>query len=347
MTYFSEPISASAETRKNYRDGIQALIRRRAEELETLRHQKLTPRDMKAIQPMYREKLKKMLGWPLTGPVLDPDPRITRVHVADEEGVAIDRITLEILDGVPMTALLFTPTDLAEGEKIPGVLCQHGGAGTPELISGLWGDTHNYNQMLRRVLEKRVVVIAPQLLLWRHPEEEQEFMPPFDRPRTDAALRQLGGTLTALEIYGLQRMIDYLAALPQVDESRLGMVGLSYGGFYTLLTAAIDTRLKAAVSSCSFNSHACGTIPDWCFQDAALKLMNGETAALVAPRALAIEVGKADELFDYKEAIREAENIPAFFEAFGAADKLLFRVFDGPHEFSNDPDSLEFFFKHL
>ena len=35
MTYFSEPISASAETRKAYRDGIQALIRRRAEELET------------------------------------------------------------------------------------------------------------------------------------------------------------------------------------------------------------------------------------------------------------------------------------------------------------------------
>lgn len=347
MSIFQEPLSASAETRKAYRDGIQALIRRRAEELEAIRRKEVTPAHMKAIQPMYREKLKKMLGWPLTGPVLDTDPRITRVHVADEEGVAIDRITLEILDGVPMTALLFTPTDLAEGETLPGVLCQHGGAGTPELISGLWGDTHNYNQMLRRVLEKRVVVIAPQLLLWRHPEKEQEFMPPFDRPRTDAALRQLGGTLTALEIYGLQRMIDYLAALPQVDESRLGMVGLSYGGFYTLLTAAIDTRLKAAVSSCSFNSHAYGTICDWCFQDAALKLMNAETAALVAPRALAIEVGEKDELFDAGEARREAQIVPAFFEAFDAGDKFLFHVFDGPHEFDKGPKSLDFFFNNL
>ncbi|MBQ2750536.1 MAG: dienelactone hydrolase family protein [Clostridia bacterium] len=347
MTYFSEPISASAETRKAYRDGIQALIRRRAEELEAIRRKEVTPAHMKAIQPMYREKLKKMLGWPLTGPVLDPAPKVTRVHLADEEGVVIDRITLEILDGVPMTALLFTPTDLAEGEKIPGVLCQHGGAGTPELISGLWGDTHNYNQMLRRVLEHRVIVIAPQLLLWRQPEEEKEDFPPFERARIDGALRQLGGTITALEIYGLQRMIDYLAALPQVDESRLGMVGLSYGGFYTLLTAAIDTRLKAAVSSCSFNSHACGTIPDWCFQDAALKLMNGETAALVAPRALAIEVGEKDKLFPADEARREAQIVPAFFEAFDAGDKFLFHVFDGPHEFDKGPKSLDFFFNNL
>ena len=347
MTYFSEPISASAETRKAYRDGIQALIRRRAEELEAIRRKEVTPAHMKAIQPMYREKLKKMLGWPLTGPVLDPAPKVTRVHLADEEGVAIDRVTLEILEGIPMTALLFTPTDLAEGEILPGVLCQHGGLGTPELISGLWGDTANYNDMLRRVLEHRVIVIAPQLLLWRQPEEEKDDFPPFERARIDGTLRQLGGTITALEIYGLQSMIDYLASLPGVDSERLGMVGLSYGGFYTLLTAAIDTRLKAAVSSCSFNSHACGTIGDWCFQDAAKKLMNAETAALVAPRALAIEVGEKDELFDAGEARREAEALPPFFEAFGAADKLQFHVFDGPHEFSKDPDSLEFFFRHL
>lgn len=347
MTYFSEPISASAETRKAYRDGIQALIRRRADELEAIRRKEVTPAHMKAIQPMYREKLKKILGWPLTGPVPTEPLPITRVTVAEEDGVTIDRITMEILEGVPMTALLFLPRNMAEGEVLPGVLCQHGGQGTPELISGLWGDTHNYNQMLRRVLEHRVVVIAPQLLLWRQPEEEKEDFPPFDRIRINATLLQQGSSIPAIELYGLGRMIDYLAALPQVDESRLGMVGLSYGGFYTLLTAAIDTRLKAAISSCSFNSHAYGSIHDWCFPGGAKNMMNAETAALVAPRALAIEVGKSDELFDYKEAQREAEFVPAFFEAFDAADKFLFRVFDGPHEFAKDPDSLDFFFRHL
>ncbi|MBR5869138.1 MAG: acetylxylan esterase, partial [Clostridia bacterium] len=307
----------------------------------------VTPAHMKAIQPMYREKLKSMLGWPLTGPVLNPAPQVTRIRVADEDGITIDRVTMEILEGVPMTALLFIPKDIAEGEILPGVLCQHGGQGTPELISGLWGDSHNYNQMLRRVLENRVVVIAPQLLLWRQPEEEKEDFPPFDRIRIHATLLQQGSSIPAIELYGLQRMIDYLAALPQVDESRLGMVGLSYGGFYTLLTAAIDTRLKAAVSSCSFNSHAYGSIHDWCFPGGAKNLMNAETAALVAPRALAIEVGQSDELFDYKEALREAEFVPAFYEAFDAPDKFLFRVFEGPHEFDKGPDSLEFFFQNL
>lgn len=41
--------------------------------------------------------------------------------------------------------------------------------------------------------------------------------------------------------------------MPTVDSNKTGMVGLSYVGFYTLYIAALDTRIKAAVSCSFFN----------------------------------------------------------------------------------------------
>jgi Dienelactone hydrolase family len=43
------------------------------------------------------------------------------------------------------------------------------------------------------------------------------------------------------------RTLDYLAARPDVDASRLGCVGLSVGGYRSFLLAALDERIKAAV----------------------------------------------------------------------------------------------------
>jgi dienelactone hydrolase len=43
------------------------------------------------------------------------------------------------------------------------------------------------------------------------------------------------------------RTLDYLAARPEVDASRLGCVGLSVGGYRSFLLAALDERIKAAV----------------------------------------------------------------------------------------------------
>ena len=46
----------------------------------------------------------------------------------------------------------------------------------------------------------------------------------------------------------LLRAVSYLESRPEVDKTRIGMAGSSWGGFYTTLMAGLDPRLKAASS---------------------------------------------------------------------------------------------------
>jgi dienelactone hydrolase len=45
-----------------------------------------------------------------------------------------------------------------------------------------------------------------------------------------------------------RRLMDYLVSRPEVDSSRIGMLGLSHGGMMTFVLTATDKRIKAAVA---------------------------------------------------------------------------------------------------
>jgi dienelactone hydrolase len=45
-----------------------------------------------------------------------------------------------------------------------------------------------------------------------------------------------------------RRLIDYLVSRPDIDSTRVGMLGLSHGGMMTFALAAIDRRIKVAVA---------------------------------------------------------------------------------------------------
>ena len=50
-------------------------------------------------------------------------------------------------------------------------------------------------------------------------------------------------------VWDSQRLLDYLATRPELDMSRVGMMGHSLGGKMTLYATAMDERIRAAVSS--------------------------------------------------------------------------------------------------
>ena len=57
-----------------------------------------------------------------------------------------------------------------------------------------------------------------------------------------------------------------MQSLPEVDAERIGVIGHSLGGHNAMFTAAFDTRLKAVVSDCGFNSfpkYYGGNIAGW------------------------------------------------------------------------------------
>jgi len=225
------------------------------------------------------------------------------------------------------------------------VICQHGGLGTPETASGIVGNTSNYNHMTERAYQYKsgAHAFAPGLYLWR----DDTAGPVHDRAQADIALKQLGGSIAALEVFAIRRVLDYFEKEGFARDGHIGMIGLSYGGSYAVLTAAADTRITAVYSSCQFNNRYIYNRADWVWRNSASSFLDAEIASLIAPRALFLEEGTSDDLFRADTFIAECERTVLFFEAAGASDKLKFRTFEGGHELCKDSAGYDFLFKYI
>jgi hypothetical protein len=321
---YREEISTTQHLKQDYVDGLDKLIISRQRDMEKARRE--YAKDIMLEPEKYRDDFKKMLGWPLVDHHDDRLPTVKAEKIAREDGYTIYRMSFQILDGLEMTGLYFE----MDGEKKPLVMVAHGGLGTPELISAFYdGDTANYNDMLERVITHRVHAFAPQLLLWN----KEKYGVTFDRVATDAGLKRLGGSITAVELYGMMRILDYFESKDNV--SSFGMVGLSYGGFYTLFLSAIDKRIRSAISCAFFNTRDKIAWSDWIWFKSAEKFDDAEIACLVYPRKLCIEIGTNDNLFDAAYGIRSYERVLELCRDVGT-DWLSFITFEGTHEFCRD-----------
>jgi len=316
---YREDIEASKVYKEAYLKGIRDLIACREQAAVSKRDQYC--RDIFSKQETYREDFKAMLGWPLTEKKDLSVPSAKIEKLADDKACTIYRVSVEVLDGLSMTGLLF----LKDKKKRPLVIAQHGGLGTPELVGNLYGDTSNYNHMIERMLSYDVNIFAPQLLIWDAAYEVE-----FDRAALDAQLKRVGSSITALELYGLSRILDYFEIQEYV--SNFGMVGLSYGGFYTLFLAAVDTRIKSAVSCSFFSNRKKYAWNDWTWFHSAETFSDAEIACMVYPRKLCIEVGTEDALFDINSAREEICRLKNMSCTVGV-DWLEIIEFEGVHEF--------------
>ena len=327
---YREKMEDSAIYRQEYRDGIMNLLEARQKDAAERRREYV--KDIFAEPERYRKALAEMLGWPLVGHTDEGLPRVSSSKLSDEEEYEIFRMRFEILDGLVLTGLFFK---LKVEEKRPLVIIQHGGQGTPEHISGFEGSTSNYNDILQRTVKKGVHGFAPQLLLWK----DVYFCPqPDDRKSIDARLKRVGSSISAVEIYGIKRILDYFENKPFV--STLGMVGVSYGGFYTLFTTALDTRIKAAISCAFFNDRDVVGWSDWVWQNSAEKFDDAEVACLVYPRKLDIQIGDKDTGFSYTGGVSSYEALCELCKEVGT-NWVNFNVFDGVHEFVKDDEPID------
>jgi len=322
---YSEPIDVAKKYKKEYSDGLEYVIKYRQKEAEAQRNE--YSKNIFSDPEKYRLDLKEMLGWPLVNYQKEKDINVKSELLSKEDGYEIYRMQFEILEGLNLTGLLFKQNSQ---EQLPMVIAQHGGLGTPELVSGMYGATSNYNNMLHRIRQNEVHVFAPQLLLWN-----ECFGDSFDRKHVDARLKRVGSSITAIEVFGITRVIDYFSQEGYV--SNFGMAGLSYGGFYTLYTAAIDLRIKSAISCSFFNKRDEVCWPDWAWFKSAEKFDDAEVASLIYPRKIYIQMGNKDELFDSKHSVYSYDKLKTLCKDVGT-DWIEFEIFDGVHEFFKDDD---------
>jgi dienelactone hydrolase len=158
--------------------------------------------------------------------------------------------------------------------------------------------------------------------------------------------------LTGQKVWMVKRAIDLLSEQPDVDPEKIGCVGLSNGGFTTMFVAAMDQRVKLAVSSGSLIMHdrmwhrelihcRCQYLPG--MEDA---LDYYDVFALAAPRPLVVQNGEKDPIFPIKSARRAFTYIQKAYEIAGAPDKVFHDVHDGAHEFRSEVP-LQWFERHL
>ncbi|MCQ2386636.1 MAG: prolyl oligopeptidase family serine peptidase, partial [Clostridia bacterium] len=185
---------------------------------------------------------------------------------------------------------------------------------------------------------------APQLFHW----SQADWGSPYQGDYIDTNFRQLGGSKTAFHIYAITRAIDYLLETGKIDPNRIGMAGLSYGGMYTLVTAAVEPRIKVAVSSCYINDRAKYAWNDWSYPGQANTFFDAELFTLIAPRHIFAEAGKNDPIFSV-DGVQEVIDEVAYYTAkMGLPEDFYhIRLFDGNHQFFCDGESLSYLFKYL
>ena len=151
-----------------------------------------------------------------------------------------------------------------------------------------------------------------------------------------------GITWPGVALWDDLRTVDYLASRPEVDQARLGCVGLSMGGYRSFLLAALEPRIRVAVDvgwmtsfAAQIRKHVVHTV-GLTFHIAGLyrSLDLPDLAALIAPRPLLVINGAKDTLFA-PEGVRTAfEKIAACYRKAGAPDGKQCRMYDTPHEFN-------------
>jgi len=328
MISYREDAEKTTAYKKEYADGIIKLIENRQKEAEKARC--AYAKDIFKNTEKYRAAFKEMLGWPLVGHKDDSRPAASFEKLADEENCEIYRVRLAVIDELTLTGLFFRQKG---DEKRPLIIAQHGGLGTPELISGVYGDTGNYTRFPERILKRNVHVFCPQLLLWA-----DAYNVPFSRGDIDNRLKRVGSSIAALEVYALTRVLDYFEE--EIYVSVFGMAGLSYGGFYTQYAMAADTRILAGISCSYFLKRDKAPWGDWTWKNSAYLFDDAEIACLVYPRNLSLLMGKSDELFDWHDSADSFERVKQLADGVGT-DWIGLELFEGVHEYPENDDAIE------
>lgn len=343
---YTESVEKSSPNRQTQFDQVGAYAQRLHEAAPKNREAFFQPnyRSEKAYVRSTKELRKAVenrIGFPPPMQKHSAKPRWE--EIADDPYATIFRVWLEVVDGVEAYGLVSIPHGLTG--KAPLMICQHGGGGNPELVHGMLegAGVGNYGWMTMRALKEGYVTLEPALLF---PFGGKEDIKGPNRQKLDQDLQYLGTSILAVEVYKISRLIDVACARPEVDKDRIAMMGLSYGGCYTLYTAALDTRIDAAVSSCFFNERKRYLWSDWSYFNFMNEFNDAEVCALICPRAFMIEVGDNDTLFAVDGAKAESARAKKYWDGLGLSDRYVFTAFAGGHEFKGD-GAYEFVRKHL
>lgn len=173
-------------------------------------------------------------------------------------------------------------------------------------------------------------------------------------------VRQLnwaGTTWAGLNFWDDSRCVDYLLSRPEVDPARIGCTGLSVGGWRTNMLAALDRRIRAAVSVgwMTTGDHQqvydiSGVIGTFCLLPGVWDRLDvPDLIAMAAPAACMVVSGKRDPLFPPEGQIEAARQIRAAYRWAGCSGQFRHLHADKPHCYDTDiqEEALKWFNRNM
>jgi dienelactone hydrolase len=349
-----QPAAASTDTAVLRESASSALAARRLDSKEfclseydalkpAMSFTATTPNAARRWQQRARPKLIDRLGGfpsrrsPLNAEVLE---------TKDLGAYTREKIAFDTRENLSTIGYLLLPKDAPR--PLPAVLCVSGhGRGLPDIL-GMADDGSQRSERnvgyskeyALQCVEHGYATLAVEQLAFgtRRDDAARRAGPGVEscRPAACAALL-MGQTMAGWRVWDAMRSIDYLATRPEVDSSRVAMLGASGGGTTSLLTAACDQRVKAAVVSAYFNtfrdsivslSHCPDNYVPGMLQDMEMYDLSG----LVAPRALFVESGRNDRIFPIAGSQKAAAKAREIYEVYGVPERFGYEIHDGGHE---------------
>lgn len=296
----------------------------------------------------YRQNVSEFFG---CNPPGAKEGKITRFEKAGEDKYAnIYRVWVEVIEGVHTYGIYMVPKKIKE--KAPLIIAQHGGGGNPEAIVDF--DTRiNYHSFGPEAVKRGYIVWAPALTMLSGYGGDPA-IPEANRELLDKKLKMAGTSIIGVEIY---KIIESTKALmkvrKEIDVTRIGMTGLSWGGFFTMYTTAVWPTIKVAAPSAYLRDTETlmnETVADDSKTPADRFLFRSighfQAIGLICPRPCMVQIGEADALFNMEGAKKEAERSAIYYEKLGVSDRFEFNTHSGGHEFENE-SIFRFFEKHL
>lgn len=157
-------------------------------------------------------------------------------------GYRMRRLRYEIVPGMQSTAILYEPAEIKG--KAPAILNVNGHVGP-------LGKAVEYKQ--KRCINQAKSGILALNLEWlsygelAHAENAHSF---------GGHLDLVGSNAVGLFYLAMRKGLDYLYEHPAVDKTRIGVTGLSGGGWQTIVLSALDERVWAAAPVAGYSSLA-------------------------------------------------------------------------------------------
>ncbi len=283
-------------------------------------------------------------GWPRDW--VESAPKFEQVDVIETtHGYRLRKFRYDIVPGFQSTAVLYEPENIHG--KIPGILNVIGHEPA--------GNAAEYEQKRCINFAKRGIFALS--LDWLNFGELAQAQDEHD---FGAHLDLVGSNALGFFYLAMRRGLDYLATLPQIDAARLGVTGLSGGGWQTTILAAFDTRIAVSVEVAGFGALESNLIrpldTDEIEENATDLIRHEDYPAFVAIRAPrpTMLIHNAEDDCCFRAGLVKPyiyDRIKPFFQQFGKPDNLAWHENRDPgthnYQLDNREHAYAFFDKHF